>query len=909
MTDPPDEAEGTGRAVPRSASNRQPCDPPEVGRPPSFELPPTAGWHRAKSRRILVDHAEDHHLEFEVEGLVPPSNEASPRRQFPRRPPRSSAGRALSSALAAWSAAWSPRHRVKSGFCLILAAFVLLVNFGPGGGGGSLLGRSSSKGGGRKADPLGSLSNEQRISLLKEVYGTWTFYDGSADDRPRTPYVTEENAGNRFLDLPEDKFPPESWQADAVYANHFLDAAIKLVRRAQRAIYSAYAGYGLSDVRLVEKDDGSESFEFVSESIDERRSKRVKMFHLEEVDLSSVASAADLPEDWHRMGGWTTTRSLNGLERRITHRVMTNTEFTVLFAGGWRSLGYGGNHAWQGMPAVFESLLSGIFDRLGVQLVVRTVGLPPLDGLGEEAIAEMDQGGRSNVLSTLGFSSLLGSDVDMVVWDDYGAPKDRNGLDAPPAEPDDLGAALFDLFARQALLAGETTAPFLWGGSFEVLRNLHEHADVDVGQLGSGIAGVPVTTSLKVGGSLPLAAQYLNCPAGTRAACDDESLQFDGTCWIERSDFVPETPQLDPMPVAPSALGWRAHQLRGYTLAYNVLNAVYDALDRFSVVTITEGFPLPDEDWHVGPHVTNILDKVRSLSESDAPHCFTLKEKMGLPQRLCKSALRGRTEYTPRADPASTSIRGALDDSQRPDDPPGPLYKGDDIENPLAIVPDCEVDAIEIVNLSGKRRRRRAARKKESLSAPGAPGHDRRSRSTVPDDGRRDLAAIEKGTGWQLLHSYGDGCDGRSSSSHACGRVDWNDCLLSGHQGSRGGVWGNETTGWLVMYVNGVENGFVGMNVEIGARGDDGGGAGDPLEALPETFVFEHAVDGIITSLDRDGFLEKARRPSLPGTAVLVLLDDESKSGTKDMVASVRVSGCPADERACQFAVTHLFWS
>lgn len=215
MTDPPDEAEGTGRAVPRSASNRQPCDPPEVGRPPSFELPPTAGWHRAKSRRILVDHAEDHHLEFEVEGLVPPSNEASPRRQFPRRPPRSSAGRALSSALAAWSAAWSPRHRVKSGFCLILAAFVLLVNFGPGGGGGSLLGRSSSKGGGRKADPLGSLSNEQRISLLKEVYGTWTFYDGSADDRPRTPYVTEENAGNRFLDLPEDKFPPESWQADA----------------------------------------------------------------------------------------------------------------------------------------------------------------------------------------------------------------------------------------------------------------------------------------------------------------------------------------------------------------------------------------------------------------------------------------------------------------------------------------------------------------------------------------------------------------------------------------------------------------------------------------------------------------------------------------------------------------------
>ena len=215
MADPSDEDEGTGVA-PRPAAGRQPCDPPEVGRPTSFELPhTTAGWHRAKSRRILAfDHAEDHHLEFEIEGLVPPANEPSPRHQFPRRVPRSFAGQALSSVLASWSVAWSPRHRIKSGFCLILAAFVLLVHFGPGGD-GSLLGRSSSKGGGRKADPLGNLSNEQRISLLKEVYGTWTFYDGSAEDRPRTPYVTEENAGNRFLDLPEDKFPPESWQADA----------------------------------------------------------------------------------------------------------------------------------------------------------------------------------------------------------------------------------------------------------------------------------------------------------------------------------------------------------------------------------------------------------------------------------------------------------------------------------------------------------------------------------------------------------------------------------------------------------------------------------------------------------------------------------------------------------------------
>ena len=231
MADPPDEAEGAaapplpaGRPPPAAPSRPVPRDPPEVGRPPSFELP---NWHRAKSRRILAGDGHGHHLEFEVEGLVTPGNGASPRHQFPRRAAPGPLGRCLSFALAvplgiwsvAWSVAWSPRHRTKSGLCLVLAAFALLVHLElvPGGGGGSLLGaRSASKGsGGRRADPLGGLPNEQRLSLLKEVYGTWTFYDGGKDDRPKVPYVTVENAGNRFLDLPEDKFPPESWQADA----------------------------------------------------------------------------------------------------------------------------------------------------------------------------------------------------------------------------------------------------------------------------------------------------------------------------------------------------------------------------------------------------------------------------------------------------------------------------------------------------------------------------------------------------------------------------------------------------------------------------------------------------------------------------------------------------------------------
>ena len=40
-----------------------------------------------------------------------------------------------------------------------------------------------------------------------------------------------------------------------------------------------------------------------------------------------------------------------------------------------------------------------------------------------------------------------------------------------------------DLFYRQALLAGKRI-PILWGGKFDLLKMLHEEADVDVGEWG-----------------------------------------------------------------------------------------------------------------------------------------------------------------------------------------------------------------------------------------------------------------------------------------------------------------------------------------------------------------------------------------------------------------------------------------
>jgi hypothetical protein len=502
------------------------------------------------------------------------------------------------------SLAWEPRNRSRSAIALLFVSLLftaILTENDVAAWHRSIFGRISGKKGAKGDPSLVGLTDDQRQWLLKSLYGSYTFYDGSAEDRPTVPYMTAENANNTYLDLPEDKFPMESWQADAVYANHFLDAAEKLVKRGQQAIFATYHGLGLSDVRVTTDEGGGERVDYVREDAEQRSSRRSKMFHMEEIDLVAVTSADLLRSaapSWERKGGWTTERSFNGLERRLIHAMMTRSEshngnFTVVFTGSWQSMGYGGNHAWQSTAGVFETLLKGVFEKLGVNLVVRAIGLPPLSHLSAEEQTELIGGGKSTLLHTLGWSSIYGSDVDMVVWDDYGAVDDGGSVRVS----DELSTQLFDLFARQALLSGNTSLPFIWGGDFEVLRYLHNYVDADVGQLGNALAGVPETTSEIAASDLPWPAQFLNCPTNMQDTCEKEEYQFESRCWVERSDITPPTPQLDHIPIMPSAIGWKMQKLKGFTLAYVLLTATLDALFEWSEITISQGFPLPDEHW------------------------------------------------------------------------------------------------------------------------------------------------------------------------------------------------------------------------------------------------------------------------------------------------------------------------
>ena len=296
----------------------------------------------------------------------------------------------------------------------------------------------------------------------------------------------------------------------------------------------------------------------------------------------------------------------------------------------------------------------------------------------------------------------------------------------------------------------------------------------------------------------------------------------------------------------------------------------------------------------MGEYIKNVQEKVKSLDELAAPHCFQLETTTNLPRRLCTHKMSGRTEFTPRANPSKTSIRSLLQIDHVSKTKPNLLYEGEDVVNPLIEIPRGEVDALEIFDLGGERRLSQRFLSSKNVTSTGTTGTDAIN--------RRRTDAITPGEGWRLLHSYGDGCDGSLSSTSTCGRLPSINCLLEGHQGSRGGIWGNETTGWLVL--NGItpENGFIALNLEFGRRDQT---RREWHESLPDSFLLEYAIEGEITTLDKAHFGDMKESP---GMTLLVILDEQKSGEAKNTDVAIRVKGC-GDNASCQFALTHVYWS
>jgi hypothetical protein len=201
-------------------------------------------------------------------------------------------------------------------------------------------------------------------------------------------------------------------------------------------------------------------------------------------------------------------------------------------------------------------------------------------------------------------------------------------------------------------------------------------------------------------------------------------------------------------------------------------------------------------------------------------------------------------------------------------------------------------------------------------------------------------------------HAGDDFCDGSVGSF--CQKGSDQDCLLSGHNDGRNGLVFDGFSGWIVMNLPDVENGFIVIRFESwhqpGSAFKTEGWASinnearrlqmsnnetsyedftfqtntsiaeldrtsdsrvlkkGPVEVCNE-FQFEYAIDGIVTSLDVAEYKERQKKGKIQRVVeTLVLLEDSNYTGgvEREVEVAVRIRGCG---RHNTFKLSHIYWS
>lgn len=755
-------------------------------------------------------------------------------------------------------------------------------------------------------DPDMNPVSEEVAKELATKYGRWHFWDGEESERPE-----DANLCDKFpsCDFEGDEIDDTAWQADAVYVNHILNDADELVTRAMEAIFEEYG--------------------HPKPSTAEGLSARMKMFHWEKIDLSTAEGP---PEQFKGKkprgnGGWTTQRSHDGLVRRLLHAMMTTSTFTVVLAGHSAAAGHG-NHFRQSYIMQFHKVMAPIFARLGIKLITRNIS----------------QGGMGTLQNSMASGSLYGEEIDLLLWD---AGMTEKG------SPNHI-----DLFFRQGLIGGKRV-PVIWsaGGQFSILKKLHEECDADVGEFGRGSFGIEPTTSEEQAETLPWAVQYMKCSDDAKDVCKKHPL-YCAKCWVDREDGIrPEEPQNEHFGGQVSwHPGWRQHQLQGRVIAFSLLEALQQAVQLFSDGTMG-GPPLADEEWHVNDYYNNIREKVKNTKmDPEVARCF---QGEGLPKRVCTTPMRAVSQYTPRANFNVTSLASIVKpaaDGYVPKNNKVALYEGRNAHNECFDIPEGQIDVLAIV--AGRRRnlqqevplnftkpttnvRRTTSVKRRTKTKATSETYVPARRLSQPSPEQeqqqhRNLDEIKPGRGWELVGEPQGYCDGTYDA--VCSRDTHHKCVLAGHHDSRAAVVGNALSGWLVMSLPAVEAGIIMVKVHtwatentitadwktennerrlnLGAvdHEDDYDDSDpnhrlldkDPAEDYPDTFKFEYAINGAVTTLDKQQFIEKRKKVQRV-VEIITLLDDENfTTEAKDVEIAVRLQGCG---RECTLGVSHVYWA
>ena len=368
--------------------------------------------------------------------------------------------------------------------------------------------------------------------------------------------------------------------------------------------------------------------------------ERSEMFSL------TFLNHGDKPPKYYMNSGWTTQLSFQGLQRRILHSILTEDTFVVAMGGHSAAAGHG-NHFQQSYTLQVQRVLEPVFARLGVAMQARNFGM----------------GGLGTLHNSLAAGSLYGPDVDLLIWDSGMTEK-------TPAH--------LEVFHRQGILGGDKV-PVLWGQQTEWLM---DHADVgDVSNKRDWkhmekIIGFNVTTSAAQGAKLPWAERHVMCNNEMMSEC--RSKAYRGTCWIDRPDITPATKQKSaPGGRASWHPGDRVHAWQGRMIAFGILRALDAALDQWMKAP---QYQLSPDAWHVADYYRGIKEKVQSLEgECQKEESFS--------STFCSTPVKARSEFTPRYNPAATSIRTLIKDGVHIPKSHANQYDPLDVYNPNLDVP------------------------------------------------------------------------------------------------------------------------------------------------------------------------------------------------------------------------------
>lgn len=681
-------------------------------------------------------------------------------------------------------------------------------------------------------------------------------------------------------DVPRSKFPAQSWQLDTDYLAKFLPESIQLVQRAQTAILAEYGH--------TNDHDNSSS---LSSS---------EMFRIFRYNSSETVT-----DTGSRQGGWTTESSWQSLVKRILHAIMTEDSFVFAMGGHSAAAGHG-NHFQQSYTLQIQWILEPIFARMGVQMIARNFG----------------NGGLGTIHNAMAAGDIYGHDVDMFMWD--------SGMTENNNRPQEL-------FHRQGLLASPYKIPILWTKSEKVAREYNLAANVDIGIPGNGNFGLVSSSTMEELLALPLPARYLKCAGSVKKIC--EHYRYDGTCWINRPDVEPSVPQ-------GQAPGGRAswhpgkweHQIFGRVLAYTILEATQDALLLWKNAP---NLKLEDTAWHMTNHYTQLRKQVQEIP-LEQYHCTNFVENDM--EFMCRYPLKARTEFTPRAYPAFTSIRTLMPPEMlaQINDPLPNIYDPPDVFNPSLHPPEGDVDVLSIVE---------AGVPFPSILAPSY------AQRVYAQPKFAKPPQVPVGKGIVLETKAGDEfCDGSLHSF--CNRGEDNSCLLSAHNDGRNGFKFDSLSGWIVMNIPDLLHGYIIIKVETWHQSESvkktEGWMGinnattttTTTETMPPTgrslseagslltsrsnvthhssrrrnrtlkkkppelcgsFMFEYAINGKVTTMDKGTFLQRKQDLARVVETIVLLNDTEFTGGVETEVeVAIRITGC---DRINVFKMSHIYWA